>query len=125
VTVRWETAAPIREAELKARDVNAPAVDDKYYAIAVYGISDRLTSQDSSNLKKQMTLKRDGKKDLKPDRVRVIGRDDGMVIVYMVPRTKEISKNDGRIYFDAQIGRLHVSQTFFVQDMVYNSKLEL
>ena len=40
--LRWESALPIREAELKARETNAPAVDEDHYAIAVYGIPEHL-----------------------------------------------------------------------------------
>ena len=36
--VRWESAQPIRAAELKARETNAPAIDESHYAIAVYGV---------------------------------------------------------------------------------------
>src|SRR5665213_2554233 len=39
LTLRWESALPVREAELKARDIAAPTLDDEdHYAIAVYGI---------------------------------------------------------------------------------------
>jgi hypothetical protein len=44
--VRWESAMPIREAELKTRDTNAPTVDESHYAIAVYGVPSRMASGD-------------------------------------------------------------------------------
>ncbi|HEY2843392.1 MAG TPA: hypothetical protein VGJ09_07070, partial [Bryobacteraceae bacterium] len=92
--LRWESALPVREAELKARETDAPTLDEDHYAIAVYGVPDRIGAGNSDQLKKQATIKRDGKKDLKPSSVQVLQRDEGKVIVYLFPRTKEIGKDD-------------------------------
>src|SRR5579864_3548876 len=51
--LRWESAFPIREAELKARDTSAPTLDANHYAIAVYGVPSRMASADSKNLANQ------------------------------------------------------------------------
>jgi hypothetical protein len=127
--LRWESAQPIREAELKARDTAAPTIDEGYYAVAVYGVPRRMINGDSKKVadefKKQAALKRDAKKDLKPSSVQVIERDDGPVIVYLFPRTKEITAEDRRIEFNAKIGRLDFSEPFFTEDMKYQGKLEL
>ncbi len=128
LTLRWESALPVRGAELKVHDSNSPIVDDDHYAIAVYGVPNRMAN-DSGNLadqlKKQAAIKRDGKKDMKPSSVDVLQREDGAVIVYLFPRTKEITKEDKRILFDAQIGRLKFALTFYVDEMVYQGKREL
>jgi len=127
--LRWESALPIRAAELKARDTSAPTLDADHYAIAVYGVPSRMASGDSKNLanqlKKQAAIKRDGKKDLKPSSVEVLQRDDGPVIVYLFPRSKEITRQDKRVEFDAKIGRLQFAHSFYVDDMNYQGKLEL
>jgi len=127
--IRWESALPVREAELKARDTNAPTLDENHYAIAVYNVPRRMADADSKSLadqlKKQAALKRDGQKDLKPSSVDVIQREDGPVIVYLFPRSKDISPQDRRVEFEARIGRLEFSQSFFLEDMVYQGKLEL
>jgi hypothetical protein len=127
--VRWESAFPIREAELKARDTSAPTLDADHYAIAVYGVPSRMAGGDSkslaSQLKKQAEIKRDGKKNLKPSSVEVLQRDDGPVIVYLFPRSKEITRQDKRVEFDAKIGQLQFAQSFYVDDMNYQCKLEL
>jgi len=127
--VRWESALPIREAELKERDTSAPTLDADHYAIAVYGVPSRMANGDSQSLakqlKKQATIKRDGKKNLKPSSVEVLQREDGPVIVYLFPRSQEITKEDKRIEFAAQIGRLQFSQSFYADDMNYQGKLEL
>lgn len=128
--LRWESAFPIREAELKSHDSKAPTLDDDaHYAIAVYGVPSRMSSGSSRSatdqLKKQAAIKRDGKKDLKPSSVQVLQRDSGPVIVYLFPRSKEITLKDKRIEFGAKIGRLQFTQSFYVDDMFYRGKLEL
>jgi hypothetical protein len=127
--LRWESALPIREAELKTRDNDAPTIDSDHYAIAVYGVPSRFTTGDQQKLadqfKKDAALKRDGKKDLKPSSVEVLQRDDGAVVVYLFPRTKEITAEDRRVEFEAKMGRLEVSESFFTEDMNYQGKLQL
>lgn len=130
VKLRWESALPIREAELKARDTNAPTIDQDHYAIAIYGIPSQFANGDSQKLadqfKKEATLKRDGKKDIKPSSVEVFHHDDGAVVVYFFPRAKnEITAEDRRVEFEAKLGRLEVSESFFTEDMNYQGKMEL
>ena len=127
--LRWESAFPVRAAELKARDQSAPTLDSDYYAIAVYGVPSRMSGGDSKSLAKQLkheaSLKRDGKKDLKPSNVEIFERETGPVIVYLFSRSQEITRQDKRIEFDAKIGRLHLAQSFYIDDMNYQGKLEL
>ncbi len=129
VTLRWESAMPVRTAELKVHDNDAPAVDDSHYAIAVYGIPARLLDGDFSQLgdrlKKRAALKRDGKKDFKPSSVQVIDRPGGPIVLYLFPMTNEITKEDHRVEFDATIGKMELLQSFFTQDMVLEGKLQL
>jgi hypothetical protein len=99
------------------------------YAIAVYDVPRNFVADSSKSLedtlKKQASIKRDGKKDIRPSEVRVLQRDDGPVIVYLFLRSQEITKNDRRLEFDAQIGRLQLVQSFYPDDMTYQDKLEL
>jgi hypothetical protein len=125
--IRWESALPIREAELKARETNAPAVDEDHYAVAVYGIP-RDVAKDLHNLgdrlKGQAEIRREGQKEIKPWRVDVIDRDDGLLIIYLFPKTKEITSKD-RAEFHAEIGRYDLTQLFHVDEMIYQGKTEL
>jgi hypothetical protein len=127
--LRWESALPVRAAEMKSHEANTPTIDEDHYAIAVYGVPDRMVSgsaQSMANqLKKEAAIKRGGKPDLKPSRVDVLQREDGPLIVYLFPRSKEITRQDKRIEFDAKIGRLKFAQPFFVDDMVFQGKLEM
>jgi hypothetical protein len=126
--VRWESALPIREAELKARETNAPAVDEDRYGVAVYGIPAHLAKDPqglADRLKGQATLKRDGQKDLKPMHVDVIPRDDGVVVVFLFAKTKEITVQDSRVEFSALIGPFQITHEFHVDEMTYMGKMEL
>jgi hypothetical protein len=129
LTLRWESALPVRSAEMIVRDENAPMPDENHYAIAIYGVPSGMADAGSRTLadalKKQASIKREGKKDLKPSSVEVLRRDAGPVIVYLFPRSKEITRGDKRIEFDAQVGRLEIAQSFYVDEMVYQGKLEL
>jgi hypothetical protein len=127
--LRWESALPIREAELKARESNAPDVDEGHYAIAVYGVPSHMLSGGekalSNDLKKRAAIKRAGKKDLKPSSVEILQRDDGAVILYSFPRSVEITRNDGTLEFQAEIGNLKLTQQFALDQMIFQGHLEL
>jgi hypothetical protein len=129
LNVRWESALPVREAELKARETGAPDVDENHYAIAVYGIPTRLAKPDAQafgdHLKGQASIKREGQKEIKPTSVQVIQRDNDLVIVFLFPRTKEITAKDSRADFEAQIGVYQITQSFHIDEMIYQGKTEL
>jgi len=119
----------MREAELKARNTGAPAVEDGFYAIAVYGIPRGIVDDDSAaradELKKQAVLKREGKRDVKPGRVDILLRESGPAVVYMVPKSAEFTWRDHTIVFEAQIFGLKFSQAFSTDDKTFHGKLEL
>ena len=126
VKVRWESALPIRAAELKAGEVGAPAWDGDFYAIAVYDVKPPFRWNLANELKGLAHLGRDKKKDVKPARVEIVPRDNGLVtVVYLFPRSAEITRKDPSIRFVAQIGRLFVSQFFFPEEMEFMGKPEL
>lgn len=126
VAVRWESALPIRAAEQKTSETGVPTVDRDHYAIAVYDIPTPKRWNLANELKGVAFLKRDKKKDLKPSSVQILRQPGGTAtVVYLFPRSKEISAKDGRLEFVAQIGRLFVSQFFYTQEMQLQGKLEL
>jgi hypothetical protein len=129
LNVRWESALPIREAELKARETGAPDVDENHYAIAVYGIPTRLAKPDAQafgdRLKGQASIKREGQKEIKPTGVQVIQRENDLVIVFLFSRSREITAKDSRAEFEAQIGAYQINQSFHLDEMTYQGKTEL
>jgi hypothetical protein len=49
----------------------------------------------------------------------------GRVVLYLFPMSNEITRADHRVEFTARIGRLDLDQSFFVDNMVWQGKLEL
>lgn len=127
--VRWESALPIRVAELKAAEAQPPTLSDNGYCIAVYGVPFTDAKGDPLSLardfKESAFLKREGKRDVKPLRVEAFELERSAVVVYLFPYSAEISKKDHVVEFSALIGRLQVAQTFNVEEMLFDGKLEL
>ena len=127
--VRWESALPVRVAELKTGESQPPTLSDEGYSVAVYGVPFTDAKGDPLSLardfKESAFLRRDGKKDVKPLRVEAFELEHNAVVVYLFPYSAEIGKKDGVVEFTALIGRLQVSQTFNVEEMQFQGKLEL
>jgi hypothetical protein len=126
VTVRWESALPVRAAEAKIGENLTPAWTGDYYAIAVHDLRPPFRWNLARELKGVAFLKLDKKKDLKPSRVVVLPKADGLAtFVYLFPRSVEITKKDPSLAFVAQIGRLFVSVNFFPEQMRLGGELQL
>lgn len=124
--VRWASAAPLRAAEKRLGDLNAPASDDKYYTIVVYDIPTPQRMNIAAELKGIASLKREGKKDLKPSKVIIVRKDEMLAdVIYQFKRSVEITRKDPYVGFAAQIGRLVLWQVFYPQQMEVQGKLEL
>ena len=127
--VRWESALPVRVAELKSGEAQPPTLSDEGYEIAVYGVPFTDAKGDPLSLardfKESAFLKREGKPNVKPLRVEAFELEHSAVVVFLFPYSAEISKKDATVDFVALIGRLQVSQTFSVAEMLYQGKLQL
>ena len=129
VLVRWETALPVRAAELKTREAEPPTLEGDGYKIAVYGIPASYVKGDPKSLgnplKSLAFLKREGKKDVKPTSAEVFQLERSLVVVYLFPLSAEFVKTDGIVEFSALIGRLQITQAFDIGEMQFQGKLEL
>jgi hypothetical protein len=127
--IRWESALPVRLAELKSHEVELPTLPGDGYRIAVYGIPGGDFKGDPEELGKPLknlaALKRDSKKDVRPASAEVFQAENGVVVVYLFPLSAEISKKDRQVRFEAQIGRIVISQTFELSEMEFMGRLEL
>jgi hypothetical protein len=127
--LRWESALPVRFAELKSHFVEPPTLAGEGYRIAVYGVPGSGFKGDPKELGKPLmslaALKREGRKDVKPVRAEAFQLEDGVAVVYLFPLSAEISKKDGQIRFEAQIGRIVVTHIFELSEMEFMGKLEL
>jgi hypothetical protein len=128
LTLRWESALPVRSAELKAGGPGAPSVGEGNFAIAVYGLPsasiDGNVKLISQNLRRLAGLKYTGKKELKPSHVDIIQDSDGVVLIYVFPRSTQVTTEE-ILEFSAQIGRYYVAQPFAASEMQFQGKLEL
>jgi hypothetical protein len=127
--LRWESALPVRLAELKSHEIEPPTLGGDGYYIAVYGLPGGDFKGDPKQLgeplKNLAALKREGKKDVKPIRVEVFQRESGVVVVYVFPLSAEITKKDQRIQFEAHIGRIVFAHNFELSEMEFVGRLEL
>ena len=128
--IRWESAFPVRAAELKAREVGAPDWEGDAYVLAVYNVPDiKYTGSQKTQpgeLKQAAALKREGKKDIRPSSVQLMQQPNGLsVVVYVFPRSEEISADDKRVEFEAQINRWSLVQHFYPAEMVLEGKTQL
>jgi hypothetical protein len=127
--LRWESALPMREAQLKSRNVNAPTIDEDHWAVAVYGLPERLLGADpetfAARLKSEGSLKREGKRTIAASEIRLLPRDNGSIVVFYFPKKQEISIKDGKIDFSARVGPVEVEQAFPLDEMIFAGKLEL
>lgn len=122
----WESALPVRAAELKTGVIPPPILVDDGYSIAVYGIPGEYFKGDPKSLgdplKKQAALKRDGQKDVRPSSAEVFQLGGGVVVVFVFPLSAEISRKDGPVALSAQIGRLVFTQAFNPEEMQFQGK---
>jgi hypothetical protein len=129
--LRWESALPIRVAEIKSHVIEPPTSEaaDAGYIMAVYGVPNANVKGDPKTLgeplKGQAFLRRAGKKDVKPSSVEVFQHEDGLVIVYVFPLSAEITPKDQRLEFVARIGRIGIAQIFDLEAMQFQGRLEL
>ena len=126
VTIRWESAMPVRAAEQKAGETAAPEMDEDHYAIVVYDILTPKQYNLAHELRGISYIKRESAKTIKPSKVEILRQPDGKAtLVYFFPRSVEITKKDGRLEFVAQIGRLFIAQFFYTFQMQFQGQLEL
>jgi hypothetical protein len=126
VTVRWESALPVRAAAKKVGETSVPGWVGDYYAIAVHDVRIPFRWNIENQLKGVAYLRRDMRKDAKPFRVVILPEADQLAtIVYLFPRSIGINKEESSLGFVAQIGRLFVYVNFMPEDMRIEGNLQL
>jgi len=126
VMVRWASASPVRAAETKLGEMDVPGGLNDFYAIAVHDLRPPFRWNLAKELRGVAFLKLGNRKDLKPSRVLVLPRTNGLAtLVYLFPRSVEITKKDRSLLFVAQVGRLFISTTFIPDEMWLQGRLQL
>jgi hypothetical protein len=150
-TIRWVSAAPIKEAFVRARmgkeaDTSPQAKEylerpEPHYVIAVIGPPRRgpqpggaqkegeqqrkgPSEEMKEKIKAVTLLHRKGKPDLHPDVVEVV-EGAGQTMVFRFARTNEIELDDKEIEFATKMGAMEIKRKFKLKDMVWNGRLAL
>jgi hypothetical protein len=133
-TIRWESALPVARAHAILGSDQPLLGGRGYYAIAVIGpLEEVSTSLVESNLKKVT-----GKAAVAAVECRAIRQRDGAaVLLFLFPATLDIGEprrfhlpfghtsNSGQLEFSVNFGALRLKQTFPLKDMIYRGRLEL
>lgn len=126
VVIRWESALPVRAAEVKAGESGIFDLPGDEYAIAVYNMQVPDKWRIEAELKGVSFLRRDKKKDFHPNRVQITRNADGTAtVLYLFPRSTEITAKDGHVTFVAQVGRLFLAQDFYMAQMQLDGRMEI
>jgi len=126
VDIRWESAMPVRAAELKLGQTPATSLHKGWYAITLYDVPLPDRQWGAGKLKGLAYLKREDKRDFKPSMVEIQRQPDGNAnITYLFSRSEEISRRDKNVVFVAQIDRLFVAEFFYPGTMLIAGQLEL
>jgi hypothetical protein len=145
LTVRWDSAAPLRQAAAKGQpDAQAKKVAEwapEFYVVTLTGMPMRLgrgrgeeppesdsgrVARIEDRLKEVTLLKLKGSSgSIAPARVEVTDAPGGRVIALLFPRSETISLDDKEVDLETAMGPREVKVKFTLKDMVYRGKLEL
>ncbi len=119
--VRWESAAPIREAARTA----IPPEAGQYYIISVRGLPVP-PSTGEARLKQATRLERKGKDPIHPERVQTARGNGQTGAVFLFPRAPQpITLDDKEVVFVSGAGALPLKAKFPLKDMIYRGQLAL
>jgi hypothetical protein len=142
VTVRWESAEPVREALTKSEAGHLAQLAEwskEFYVITASGIplmgGGRRSSaeqpdpariqQMQQRIVQAAALTRKGKEPVTPTRAATIRGKEGIILVFLFPRTAAISAEDKDVTFETVAGPMSLKSKFNLKDMVYDGKLTL
>jgi hypothetical protein len=140
VIVRWQTALPLRQAQMRAKygkeAATSPeaqkflAQEPMLYVIAVVGLPGSVASVGGGDQVKQTaarasTLAAKGKEPLRPVAVEFLPNGTAVDVLIGFPKTLPFTLDDQEVEFSAQIGAAAVKYKFKLKDMVVRGKLEL
>jgi hypothetical protein len=140
VLIRWQTALPVRQAQMRSKygkeAATAPGAkkildqDPALYVISVTGVPGSLVTLGGvetakRSIRDQTTLAARGKPALHPDAVEFVPGGDQEDVLLAFPKTLPFTLADQEIDFASRIGTVDVKYRFRLKDMVVRGKLEL
>jgi hypothetical protein len=139
MTVRWQSAMPVREAIVKAKYGNEAgtsaeakkALEERvdHYIISIGGLPKTALQGDPDELKKQMlaqaTLAIKGRDPIKPVDFMTGNVGPTAEVMFAFPKSTPITEDDKEVEFSVRIGDFNIRQKFRLKDMLVNGKLDL
>jgi hypothetical protein len=140
VVIRWQTALPLRQAQMRARYGKEAATspeaqkfvtqEPSIYLLAISGLPGSIVSagagdQAKERIAKSTTLTPRGKAPILPLGVELVPNGQGVDVLIGFPRTAPIALDDQEVELASQIGTASVKYRFKLKDMVSKGKLEL
>jgi hypothetical protein len=136
VIVRWETAAPIREASRAAEVPYAARIAEwqqQFYVITASGLpfggrqqlDPERMRQMQQRLRSSASLTAKGKPPVSPEQVFVANGPSGATMIFLFPRSAAITAEDKDVAFETGGGQFQIKAKFNPHDMEYQGKLAL
>jgi hypothetical protein len=135
VTVRWESAMPVKAAHRKRGTVPAVADDQAHYAIAIGGL--RPQGSDALSVSEAVLQYCDGEPAKAVGVKTLTDADGGPLLVFLFPAVKEIREpgvfrypfgitfKPNTFEFVVRVGQVEIKQKFDLRDMLYFKQLKL
>lgn len=123
VTVRWESAVPVRQAEIKLHQ-ETQAGGEAAYVIAILGLPREIEIYNPQEFRSRAFLKIKGKKRIAADDVKIVTPEDKPVVLLFFPKTIEITPAVKEIEFTLN-GPLELRQKFVPKEMICLGEMEL
>jgi hypothetical protein len=119
--VRWESAAPLRD----AAKGKLPLDPSGSYVVSVSGLPDELVADTAElslwNLKQTTSLQRKGRASVAPVHF-IVSDEDGALLFYFPNDADPISPEDKEVAFRTKIGVFELKVKFVPKDMRYRGK---
>jgi hypothetical protein len=122
VLVRWDSAAPVRQALAMSHE-STPQESSKSYVITVTGLVSAGKDQPLEALMGHSALKVPGRPPIPPEDAKVDAKT-GTLRLYF-PRSPGITASDKDVVFSTRFGSLTVIKKFHLAEMFYQGRLEL
>ena len=140
--VRWESAAPVREAAAKIEDPNGTKIQElakEFYVISTSGGatmpggrrggpegSAQRPTPDFSRMQENMiqstSLRIKGQNAIFPAKVEVLQAGRGMTTLFLFPRSNDFPANGKEVAFETSMGPLVIRAKFSLKDMTYEGR---
>lgn len=134
ITVRWDSALPVRQAIAYSRDDLAPQVRDEllhrgpnHYVIAVDALppAGAWLAEEPERLRQSSRLIRKGKPAIRASSMEIVPHPGAPGVILYFPRDEEISLDDKTVQFELTPGEVNVRAKFKLKEMVFRGELQL